>query len=252
MSSERYCRVCSAPLTVAASAPGEAGICPRCAAQGGAVAHPPKTSGMAVWSLVLAIVSWVVCALPLLSVPAIILGMLGRRAIRKSGGRLGGEGLAMGGIVVGAVSLLAFVVAVVPVVMWIQRGLNVAEGVGTGLRSIQQGQTETNFADIHRACRQYAATHENSYPPDLEALVAASLCDGHVIQSPISHAVYGYAGAGLTTHDDPRRVVAWTPDEDGGPQRTVLRLGGTHEVLGEARWRSLALPAQEDTPVDPE
>lgn len=67
-------------------------------------AEGPATSGKAVASLVLGIsgfLCWVITALP-----AIILGIIALRDIGRSGGRLQGNGLAIGGITTGAVSLL--------------------------------------------------------------------------------------------------------------------------------------------------
>src|SRR5262245_52729538 len=78
---------------------------------------PTGTSGKAVMSLVLGVLS--PCASILTGVPAIILGLLSLRDIRRSGGRLGGQGLAIAGIVVGIVGILLSLPAVllVPAVL---------------------------------------------------------------------------------------------------------------------------------------
>jgi hypothetical protein len=65
---------------------------------------PAGTSAAAVVSLVLGILS--PCLLFLTGLPAIILGIVSLRAIGRSGGRLGGRGLAVGGIILGIVGLV--------------------------------------------------------------------------------------------------------------------------------------------------
>ena len=80
------CRSCGEPLRIRREPPG--------------AYVPPRSSGKAVASLVLGILSLVGCIF-LAGIPAIILGWLARRDIRRSDGRLSGGGLAMAGVVSG-------------------------------------------------------------------------------------------------------------------------------------------------------
>jgi hypothetical protein len=73
----------------------------------GAPAAPAPPSSKAITALVLGIASLVVCCLgPLLGVPAIIVGLSARKEVRTSEGRTGGDGLALGGIIAGALGSL--------------------------------------------------------------------------------------------------------------------------------------------------
>jgi len=78
-----------------------------------------KTSTLAIWSLVLGIlgiVLLVVCVGPLLfGIPAIICGHIALSKIRRSGGQLGGAGLAIGGFACGYASL-ALMLLVLPAI----------------------------------------------------------------------------------------------------------------------------------------
>ncbi len=65
---------------------------------------PERTSGKAAWSLGLGIASFL-CTL-LTGIPAVILGALALADIGRSRGRVGGQGLAIGGIVTGAIGML--------------------------------------------------------------------------------------------------------------------------------------------------
>jgi len=65
------------------------------------------TSGKATASLVLGIVAIVsLCVGLLFGIPAIILGILARKDIKRSQGRLSGDGMAIGGIVTGVIGAL--------------------------------------------------------------------------------------------------------------------------------------------------
>ena len=67
-----------------------------------------KTSPLAVWSLVLGIlgvVLLVVCIGPLFAIPGIICGHMAYSRIKRSGGVLTGEGMALGGLITGYISI---------------------------------------------------------------------------------------------------------------------------------------------------
>ncbi len=68
------------------------------------VSQAPPTPPSAVWSLILGILSFVCCGF-LAAIPAIICGHVGRSAINKSSGTLGGMGMATAGLVLGYVAL---------------------------------------------------------------------------------------------------------------------------------------------------
>lgn len=99
---ERFCRVCGKEV------PASAGITP--AVEMPAVGTPAETSGKAIASLVCGLFLF---AFPM-SVLAIIFGHLSLSEIRKSAGRLKGEGMAIAGLVLGYLG-----VAGIPVVILI-------------------------------------------------------------------------------------------------------------------------------------
>ncbi|MBI3880075.1 MAG: DUF4190 domain-containing protein [Verrucomicrobia bacterium] len=65
----------------------------------------PTKSNLAVWSLVLGILS-LVCFSILAGIPAIICGFMARSRIRASGGTLTGDGLALAGLILGFLSIV--------------------------------------------------------------------------------------------------------------------------------------------------
>ena len=72
---------------------------------GPVVGGPPPTNGLAIASLVLGLVGLV--AVPLLaSIAAVVCGHLARSHIREAKGRLGGDGMALTGLITGYVGVI--------------------------------------------------------------------------------------------------------------------------------------------------
>jgi type II secretory pathway pseudopilin PulG len=69
--------------------------------------QPPKTDGGAIASMVLGIASFVLCLSFLAGIPAVILGHISRSKIKKSRGRLQGNGMALTGLILGYISFMS-------------------------------------------------------------------------------------------------------------------------------------------------
>ena len=79
----------------------------------------PRTAPTAIWSLVLAILSFT-CGWLFTAIPAVICGHLARLRIRKSGGALGGMGIATAGLILGYIALVLGVMGIPLLVSMIQ------------------------------------------------------------------------------------------------------------------------------------
>jgi len=93
----RFCSSCGRPLVPVAAAP-----------------RATETSGKAIASLVLGILG--VTCLPT-AIAGLILGILALSDIGKSGGKLGGRGLAIAGTVISLVPLLSLLLALVAILV---------------------------------------------------------------------------------------------------------------------------------------
>jgi hypothetical protein len=76
---------------------------------------PPKTSALAIWSLVLGILS-LVCFSIFAAIPGVICGHKALSRIKYSGGRISGQGLAIGGLVTGYLGI-AWAIIFIPMMM---------------------------------------------------------------------------------------------------------------------------------------
>jgi hypothetical protein len=79
----------------------------------------PHTAPTAIWSLVLAILSFF-CGWLVTAIPAVICGHVARSKIRKSGGALGGMGIATVGLILGYIALALGVMGIPLLVSMIQ------------------------------------------------------------------------------------------------------------------------------------
>jgi hypothetical protein len=80
-----------------------------------APAPAPRTSGKAVWSLVLGILS--LGCLFITGLPAIILGILGIRDVSRGDGNVKGQGMAITGIIMGVIGSLVCPLTLIPVMI---------------------------------------------------------------------------------------------------------------------------------------
>jgi hypothetical protein len=77
------------------------------------------TAPAAIWSLVLAILSFT-CGWLFTAIPAVICGHIARSKIRKSGGALGGKGIATAGLILGYIALVLGIMGIPLLVSMIQ------------------------------------------------------------------------------------------------------------------------------------
>jgi hypothetical protein len=132
-----------------------------------AVPVRPRTSALAVWSLVLAILG--VCCLlgPLTGIPAIVCGALALGRTGAKPGALGGRGMAVAGLIVGsAATLLA--VFFLPFMAAIS-----LPAFAQARTKAQETKSLNDVRQIAVACIVYATEHEDQLPPTLDALTGA-------------------------------------------------------------------------------
>jgi hypothetical protein len=118
----------------------------------------PKTSGMAIASLVLGICGFVVCGIA--GIVGLILGIVGLSSIRKSAGQLKGEGLAIAGIAVSSVSIVLIPFLIALLMPALSRVRN-------------QGKTAVAMANAHQlslAFTMYNNENNGRLPPSDEWL----------------------------------------------------------------------------------
>ncbi len=116
-------------------------------------APPPKTSALAIWSLVLGILGvtlLLACLGPLFAIPAVICGHLAYSRINRSSGSLAGTGMALAGMITGYISI-ALSVFLVPML--------VAIAIPNFVKARQTAQTNmciNNLRQIDAAKQQWA------------------------------------------------------------------------------------------------
>jgi len=138
----------------------------------------PQTDGKAIGSLVCGIASVTILSI-LAGIPAIILGHVSRSDIRKSGGRLKGEGLALAGLIMGYVSL-----AIIPLVLIIA-----SIAIPSLIRSRQVAHEAAAVATLWRI-----STAEETYKSTANGRFGqmTDLVDKDLLDSDIRRSISGY------------------------------------------------------------
>jgi competence protein ComGC len=132
------------------------------------VPPPQGTSGKAVSSLIFGIIALpttLVCIGSLFGLVAVILGHLALGQIKKASGLLGGQGMAVGGLICGYLSIAAAVV-LVPILAALA-----VPAVNAAMKKAKQAAATHHLQATAMALHNYAIDHEGKLPPDLEALV---------------------------------------------------------------------------------
>jgi hypothetical protein len=131
---------------------------PRAAPPSLPAANQPST-GLAVASMVLGILSLVSCSI-FTGIPAIITGHLARGRARKSPSQYAGRGMATAGLVLGYVSL-----AFIPILAGLM-----LPALAKAKEKAQRIQCVNNMKQISLAARIWATNHGDKFPPDFNAM----------------------------------------------------------------------------------
>jgi competence protein ComGC len=148
----------------------------------------PQTDGKATASLVLGILS-MTCFGFLTGIPAVILGHMSRSNIKKSMGKLKGDGMALAGLIMGYIS-----VAVIPVVVLIIAAI--------AIPNLLKARTAANEATAAGSVRTVVSASmayqadKGSYPVSLDQLRDANLIDPTLASGTKSGYKLSFQGTG--------------------------------------------------------
>jgi prepilin-type processing-associated H-X9-DG protein len=197
---------------------------------------PTKTSGLAVWSLVLGIAGIALCLGPLTGIPALIMGIIALKNIRSSGGRLAGEGMAMGGVITGGISFVMIAV------MAMMAGM-LLPALARAREEARKAVCKSNLKNIGLGMMMYAQDNDNQFPAKLSQLYPEYLTDLDLFMCPSS-------GKTITSADQidtktPYVLVPGVPLGSGGAvvlayERRGMHEGGTNVLFadGHVEWVS--------------
>jgi prepilin-type processing-associated H-X9-DG protein len=198
-----------------------------------------ETPGIAIASLVCGILSWV-CVGLLAAIPAVITGHMALGRIKRSAGALGGRGMAIAGLILGYISIVATVVLLV---------LFFALLVPAMKEEASKTSCRNNLHQIGMACQMYAQSHNGAFPERLSQLYEAGLVPslavfvcpstGDKITTPDeidAKTSYEYRGAALnaSTAAEPPYEAILVCDKDGNHRsgKNILYADGHVESKG--------------------
>lgn len=210
----------------------EAGASPvaKAAATPTLTADAAPTAGFAVAALVVGILSLLTCGLMGLgALAAIVCGHLALSKISKSQGNLRGRGLAIGGLVMGYVSLLLAVISLVSFF-----SAMALPTMGKIRERTEQTKQMANGRQIVTACLIYAVDHGDKMPDHLAQLVESGVLEleelNKLLTNEDGEPVFEYLGAGLATSADGGQVVLRGLEEYSDGKRVIGRLDASFTV----------------------
>jgi prepilin-type processing-associated H-X9-DG protein len=194
----------------------------------------PKTSGLAIASLVCGIIG--PCTLGLASLIGIILGIVGLVKIGNAGGAVRGKGLAIAGIVLGGLGIF-----ILPVILLMAAILMPA--VHSAVGQAQAVVFMNNARMAGRAAMTFAADHDDEFPPpdnwpqalmEQGGLPSVALNDPSSVEAGRALAMNALLG-GMRTRDipHPSRTVLFFECSPGAPPA-----GGPELLPRQPRYRS--------------
>ncbi len=209
----------------------------------------PRTSSLAVGSLICGILGIIVICLPfVLSLIGIILGHVAFVKVRRSAGQVGGEGLALGGLITGYTGIVlgvfyTVIMVAVLVPVFVQ---------GTTLAA-RRGLDKANMTQIYASLRLYADAHKDKCPDDLSELAKEGVlppgdvyvCPNTDTPAPETAAEikagrcdYVYLGKGLKLSEiDPKTVILY---DKPGNFKNYINVGLAYGVVIGVKAKDIA------------
>lgn len=230
----KFCRACGTNLQgISAAAQVQPAVAPGLA----------ETCGLAIWSLVLGILSF--CCFGIFSaIPAVICGHVALGQIRRAAGALSGSGLAIAGLVTGYVTIFLLPVTILAILMMSLTMSSLLPSFARARELTKRSVCANNLRQIGVACHEYAFEHKDMFPDKLSRLCDLGLVNVELFNCPSANHTIWYPDeideygsyvyiSGLSADSYPDKVLAREkPDNHMGDGYNELY------VDGHAAWKS--------------
>ena len=185
----------------------------------------PQTSGLAIASLVLGILSFFTAGLT--GIAAVICGHLATGRIKRSNGRLVGRGIAIAGLVTGYLGfVLIFLGILAGIALPVFNSIQVRGKAVKGLAQAKQ---------IALGCKLYAGDHNGNYPETLDQLIPDYVSDRRIFVCPLSadQTSVGYKYYGGTEAYPASKVLLENKDAWKQHFHIVVHMDASGEITRE-------------------
>jgi hypothetical protein len=182
-----------------------------------------QTSGLAVASMVLGILSATFLLPAAAGIGGVICGHMARARIRRSGETLAGDGMAVAGLITSYIGLFVILLVVVFAFAMIFAGMALPIFGATQIHA-RQTKAIGQAREIATACHLYATEHQGKFPKTLEELVPKYLPDRKVFVCPLSGptVAQGYEYFGGTDTDPGEKILIMSKYQDRDGKRVIV------------------------------
>ncbi len=199
----------------------------------------PKTSGLAIASLILGCLGFVTAGLT--GLPAIICGHIARSKIRNSNGTQAGSGIALAGLITGYFGFVLIVIAILASIASIASlavpSFNVIQDKAKQVKSGQQ------MRQIILASKMYQSDH-SEFPDSLTDLIPDYLPDESLLVDPYNEdapdSSFIYTKPSNDAH--PLTIVLMSRKEDARGRRPLALFDGTHIHTDPEQMKKAVMP----------
>ena len=188
------------------------------------------SSAMAIWSLVLAILGFVVACFPL-GLVGLVLGIVALVRAGREPHRYGGKGIAIGGIILGGIGVLLVPLMISILLPSLSRARELAK------RAVDNA----NLQGVGQSCLIYANDNRGAFPANLQVLIDSGMLVPKQLINPSSGSVPPacdcYFVVGLTDADPGDWIIAYSdPQFHNWEGANILYLDGRVEFVEEPRF----------------
>ena len=211
---------------------GEVGAAASISARMQSISNPVdiKTSGFAITSLILGIISVVTC-LFFLGIPAVIFGHLARGKIRTNTFLVKGKGMALAGLIMGYTAI-----AMMPLAIIASLALPAVTGaLEKGKCTQQLSNGRQVYILLQSASLDAAAkgTHEVGFPADIKAVTLQEVFDSLVShdyskQDTLKNLLAGYEMGNVSSEDPPKTILLRSIPKKPNGDVNVITVSGEH------------------------
>ena len=191
-----------------------------------------QSTGLAIGAMVCGLVGLFMC--PLSGIVGLIMGIIALVQANREPSQYGGKGMAITGIVTGAISLLVVPALLISIML---PSLARARELGKRVKC------KTNFAQLENALDLYTANNDGAFPPNLDVLIETAGITPSSLECPSARTANYIYIPGLPTNAPPDAPIFYEPIKNhGGEGGHIAFVDGSVRFVEKNAYEKVLAP----------